>query len=215
MSDYYVIFSGGPREGKTARYPRNPRVIGCVDEWKAAGMKRGLYRDAKTGDGRRFDRTTTTIDGSTASYYELPQGTTQLQDLISHRNMNAQDGEIFRAIYRKGLASHSDALRDARKVLFYAQAEVKRLEAFGDRPRGPEWGKIEYWEQLLGCLVDTVEIRPPFRQAHVVFRPAGAGLESQLRARLREFGVEIIGAVQPRVDRAAIMVQLPDAVTHT
>lgn len=68
-------------------------------------------------------------DGSTASYYELPPGCTELQDLISHRNMNAQDGEIFRAIYRKGRASHSDELRDAKKVLFYAQAEVKRLEA--------------------------------------------------------------------------------------
>jgi len=70
----------------------------------------------------------TTSDGSTADYYELPVGATQLQDLISHRNLNAQDGEIFRAIYRKGRASHSDELRDARKVLFYAQAEVKRLE---------------------------------------------------------------------------------------
>ena len=69
-----------------------------------------------------------TSDGSTASYYELPDGAKELQDLISHRNMNAQDGEIFRAIYRKGLASHSDELRDAKKVLFYAQAEVKRLE---------------------------------------------------------------------------------------
>lgn len=67
-------------------------------------------------------------DGSTASYYELPEGCSELQDLISHRNMNAQDGEIFRAIYRKGRASHSDELRDARKVLFYAEAEVKRLE---------------------------------------------------------------------------------------
>ena len=70
----------------------------------------------------------TTSDGSTASYYQLPAGATELQDLISFRNMNAQDGEIFRAIYRKGKASHSDELRDARKVLFYAQAEVKRLE---------------------------------------------------------------------------------------
>ena len=68
-------------------------------------------------------------DGSTASYYELPPGCTELQDLISYRNLNAQDGEIFRAIYRKGRASHSDELRDARKVLFYARAEVKRLEA--------------------------------------------------------------------------------------
>ena len=70
----------------------------------------------------------TTSDGSTASYYDLPNGCTRLQDLISHRNMNAQDGEIFRAVYRKGMASHSDAMRDAKKVLFYAQAEVKRLE---------------------------------------------------------------------------------------
>ena len=70
-----------------------------------------------------------TSDGSSASYYELPEGASELQDLISHRNMNAQDGEIFRAIYRKGRASHSDELRDAKKVLFYAQAEVKRLEA--------------------------------------------------------------------------------------
>ena len=70
-----------------------------------------------------------TSDGSTASYYELPAGCTELQDLISHRNLNAQDGEMFRAIYRKGMASHSDALRDAKKVLFYAAAEVKRLEA--------------------------------------------------------------------------------------
>lgn len=68
-------------------------------------------------------------DGSTASYYELPNGSSELQDLISHRNMNAQDGEIFRAIYRKGLASHSDELRDAKKVQFYAKAEVARLEA--------------------------------------------------------------------------------------
>lgn len=75
-----------------------------------------------------------TSDGSTASYYELPEGAKELQDLISHRNMNAQDGEIFRAIYRKGMASHSDELRDAKKVLFYAQAEVKRLEKKAPRP---------------------------------------------------------------------------------
>lgn len=72
-------------------------------------------------------------DGSTASYYELPDGCTELQHLISYRNLNAQDGEIFRAIYRKGRASHSDELRDARKVLFYAKAEVERLEALAVR----------------------------------------------------------------------------------
>jgi hypothetical protein len=69
-----------------------------------------------------------TSDGSTASYYELPEGCRELQDLISHRDMNSQIGEIFRACYRYGIASHSDRLRDAKKIKFYAEAEIKRLQ---------------------------------------------------------------------------------------
>jgi len=68
-------------------------------------------------------------DGSTASYYELPEGATELQHLISHKDMNAQVGEIFRACYRYGECGHSEKLRDAKKILFYAQAEISRLEA--------------------------------------------------------------------------------------
>tara|TARA_R110000803_G_scaffold210440_1_gene282210 strand:- start:6810 stop:7049 length:240 start_codon:yes stop_codon:yes gene_type:complete len=67
-------------------------------------------------------------DGSTASYYELPKLAYQLQDLISHRNMNAQMGEIFRACYRYGLVEHSEMMRDAKKIKFYAEAEIARLE---------------------------------------------------------------------------------------
>lgn len=72
-----------------------------------------------------------TSDGSTASYYQLPEGSEQLQDLISYRNMNGQIAEIFRSCYRYGRASHSDQLRDAKKIAFYAQAEVARLEKYG------------------------------------------------------------------------------------
>ena len=67
-------------------------------------------------------------DGSTASYYELPENATELQHLISHRKMNAQLGEIVRACYRYGLVEPSECLRDAKKILFYAKAEVERLE---------------------------------------------------------------------------------------
>ena len=67
-------------------------------------------------------------DGSTASYYELPEGATELQDLISHRDMNSQIGEIFRACYRYGKADHSPKLRDAKKIKFYIEAEISRLE---------------------------------------------------------------------------------------
>jgi hypothetical protein len=67
-------------------------------------------------------------DGSTASYYELPTNCKELQDLISAKNMNAQIGEIFRECYRYGQASHSDELRGIKKILFYANAELKRLQ---------------------------------------------------------------------------------------
>ena len=70
----------------------------------------------------------TTSDGSTADYYTLPSNADALQDLISHKNMNAQIGEIFRACYRYGEVAHSDMLRDAKKIKFYAEAEIKRLE---------------------------------------------------------------------------------------
>lgn len=66
-------------------------------------------------------------DGSTASYYKLPENSTELQDLISCKNMNAQMGEIFRACYRYGQVHHSEKLRDAKKIKFYIEAEIERL----------------------------------------------------------------------------------------
>ena len=77
----------------------------------------------------KVEPTAAVSDGSTASYYELPAKATELQDLISQKNMNAQIGEIFRAAYRYGASSHSDELRDAKKIKFYIDAEIKRLES--------------------------------------------------------------------------------------
>ena len=71
-------------------------------------------------------------DGSTASYYELPEGATELQDLISYKNMNAQIGEIIRACYRYGQVEHSEKMRDAKKIKFYIEAEIDRLEKYGE-----------------------------------------------------------------------------------
>jgi hypothetical protein len=68
-----------------------------------------------------------TSDGLSASYYELPEGATELYHLIIHRDMNAQLGEIFRAAYRYGQASHSDQLRDINKIITYANQEKERL----------------------------------------------------------------------------------------
>ena len=99
-------------------------------------------------------------DGSTASYYELPEGARELQDLISHRDMNAQMGEIFRATYRYGLASHSDQLRDAKKIRFYIEAEIRRLEKL-TAPVGPRSAWIPHDGRGMPAYADTqrVEVR--------------------------------------------------------
>lgn len=97
--------------------------------WKAVGDKAiAQFIDWTAFNQQQAKPTPTKSDGSTASYYELPEGSTELQHLISHRNMNAQIGEVFRACYRYGLVEHSEMLRDAKKIKFYAQAEIERLE---------------------------------------------------------------------------------------
>ena len=106
----------------------DPLVTGKPEEWPEEERIDAIGQNGHHPEVYAAKTDPSRSDGSTASYYELPKGCTELQDLISYRNLNAQDGEIFRAIYRKGRASHSDELRDAKKVLFYAQAEVERLE---------------------------------------------------------------------------------------
>jgi uncharacterized protein YlaI len=71
--------------------------------------------------------------GSTPSQYSLPSTATELQDLIEFRQMNFQVGNIFKAAYRMGHCEHSDPLRDARKIKFFAEREINRLEKKRDK----------------------------------------------------------------------------------
>lgn len=77
-----------------------------------------------------FTMPTTASSGSTAQYYEIPIGTYELQDLISYLNCNAQLGEIGRAWMRYGKCPHSSKKRDLEKIIFYAQAELKRIAKY-------------------------------------------------------------------------------------
>ena len=65
--------------------------------------------------------------GSTPSQYGLPEGAAELQDLIEHREMNFQVGNIFKACYRMGHCTHSDRARDLRKILYFAERELNRV----------------------------------------------------------------------------------------
>ena len=66
--------------------------------------------------------------GSTPSQYALPEGATELQDLIEAKGMNFAMGNIFKAAYRYGNCSHSDKKRDLNKILWFANRELKRLD---------------------------------------------------------------------------------------
>lgn len=62
-------------------------------------------------------------DGKATSYYELPEGSTELSDLIYHKQMNHSIGEAFCAIYR--LNDNGEYARNIRKAIFYLQLELK------------------------------------------------------------------------------------------
>ena len=68
-------------------------------------------------------------DGSTADYYKLPANATELQHLISYRNMNHCDGVLFELCYDHARASSvEDKLKIARSMVYYAGSEVRRIE---------------------------------------------------------------------------------------
>lgn len=69
-------------------------------------------------------------DGSDARYYDVPPEAKELQDLISYKNMNAQIGAVFSECYRYGQAEHCDKLRGAKKMKFYIDAELLRLQMY-------------------------------------------------------------------------------------
>jgi hypothetical protein len=67
-------------------------------------------------------------DGGSTSYYEIPESAQELQDLIEHKAMNFAVANIFKASYRLGEKAGSDALYDLRKIIWFANREIKRLE---------------------------------------------------------------------------------------
>lgn len=60
-------------------------------------------------------------DGGSTSYYELPEDASELNDLIEHKNMPFARGNIFKACYRMGEKSNTDALYDINKIIFFAE----------------------------------------------------------------------------------------------
>jgi len=70
--------------------------------------------------------------GSTPSQYALPPDAKELQDLIEYREMNFSVGNIFKACYRLGHKDGVSSTYDMRKIIYFAQRELKRLSKIED-----------------------------------------------------------------------------------
>jgi len=66
-------------------------------------------------------------DGSSTEYYKIPEGSTDLIDLIEYRNMNFAIGNIFKACFRLGEKADTDRAYDLRKIIFFAERELRRV----------------------------------------------------------------------------------------
>lgn len=67
-------------------------------------------------------------DGGSSEYYQIPPGAKEIQDLVEHRNMNFAVGNIFKAAYRLGKKAGNDDLYEIRKIIWYANRELNRLQ---------------------------------------------------------------------------------------
>lgn len=66
-------------------------------------------------------------DGGSTSYYEIPEGAKELNDLIEHKNMSFALGNIFKACYRLGEKADVDVLYDINKIIFFAERLKKQV----------------------------------------------------------------------------------------
>jgi hypothetical protein len=96
------------------------------DPWE--GINRAVVpRDIQPPPNSAGTITPVKSDGSSTSYYKIPKDATDLIDLIEHKNMNFAVGNIFKACYRLGQKDGNDDAYDLRKIIFFAERELKRL----------------------------------------------------------------------------------------
>lgn len=73
-------------------------------------------------------------DGGSTAYYQIPEGATELNDLIEHRGMGFALGNIFKACYRLGRKDSASLLYDLRKIVYFAERLIAHVEKHGRLP---------------------------------------------------------------------------------
>jgi hypothetical protein len=71
------------------------------------------------------------LTGGSSSYYKLPEGATDLADIIEARNMNFNEGNMFKAVYRLGRKPGTTVQYDIDKIRYFLDREEARLKREG------------------------------------------------------------------------------------
>ena len=73
--------------------------------------------------------------GASTSYYELPEGAEELQDLIEHKAMRFSQANIFKAAYRLGNKKGNDDRYDLNKIVWFANRMLDELDEYEQEER--------------------------------------------------------------------------------
>ncbi len=91
-------------------------------------IKTTAYNHGKYTENVLLGSSKVKSDGGSSDYYKLPEYATELKHLISHKKMNFNVGNIFKAAYRLGEKEGNDLRYDLKKILFFAQSELDELD---------------------------------------------------------------------------------------
>ena len=69
-------------------------------------------------------------NGGSTDYYKLKRKWRDCGDIMEHRNMNYNQGNIFKASFCFNIGRHSgtDYERELNKIIYFAKRELKRIK---------------------------------------------------------------------------------------
>ena len=67
-------------------------------------------------------------DGGPSEYYDFPEGSTTLNDLIEYKGMSFAQGNIFKAAFRLGNKDGTTLEYDLKKIKYYADRMLNQIE---------------------------------------------------------------------------------------
>lgn len=120
-----VIFKAGDRvrrkDGNT--FSNGKKVATIRGDKPECGDRFYLMETDSHVAGRNLELVSSPVvsDGGSSSYYDLPEGASELNDLIEAKGMSFARGNIFKACYRLGEKAGTDALYDINKIIYFAE----------------------------------------------------------------------------------------------